>query len=78
MVHAVHRAMPEVPLLGMGGIMTATDAVEFMLAGASAVGVGTANFVDPLAAPKIIGELEEYCVKHGIARVADLTGALER
>jgi dihydroorotate dehydrogenase (NAD+) catalytic subunit len=66
----------EVPVIGMGGIMDAADAVEFMLAGASAVAVGTANFVDPTATVRIVDGLAEFCHRHGIARVADLTGAL--
>lgn len=65
-----------VPVIGMGGIMDATDAVEFMLAGATAVAVGTANFVDPLACERVIYGLEAYCREHGVARAAELTGAL--
>lgn len=66
-----------VPVVGMGGILDATDAVEFMLAGASAVAVGTATFVDPAAANHIVEGLGEFCRRRGIARAADLTGALE-
>lgn len=65
-----------VPVIGMGGIADATDAVEFMLAGASAVAVGTASFVDPLACERVVDGLEAYCRQRGVARVADLTGAL--
>jgi dihydroorotate dehydrogenase (NAD+) catalytic subunit len=66
-----------VPVIGMGGIMDASDAAEFMLAGASAVAVGTANFVDPAATVRIADGLERFCAERGIARVADLTGALD-
>jgi dihydroorotate dehydrogenase (NAD+) catalytic subunit len=66
----------DVPVVGMGGIMDAEDAVEFMLAGASAVGVGTASFVDPTSTMRVVDGLEEYCREQGVARVADLTGAL--
>jgi len=61
----------------MGGIMTAEDAAEFMLAGATAVAVGTANFIDPTATTRVIDGLESLCASRGIAGVAQLTGALE-
>lgn len=77
MVWQVHRALPGLPVIGMGGIMDGTDAVEFMLAGASAVAVGTANFVDPDAAGRVVDGIREYCSLHGVARAADLVGALE-
>ena len=60
--------------LGMGGIMDALDAVEFMLAGASAVAVGTATFADPYAPIKIVRGLNDYLDRHGLARAADLVG----
>jgi len=66
-----------IPIVGMGGIMTAEDAVEFMLAGAAAVAVGTANFVDPTSAARVVDGLEGFCASRGIERVSDLTGALE-
>ena len=66
-----------VPIVGMGGVANATDAVEFLLAGATAVAVGTANFVDPTATERVIDGLAEYCHRHGVARVSDLIGALE-
>lgn len=66
----------DIPVVGMGGIMCAEDAVEFMLAGASAVSVGTANFVDPTATMKITDGIESYCRERGMARVADITGAI--
>lgn len=67
----------KVPVIGMGGIMNATDAIEFLLAGASAIQVGTANFIDPTISVKILEGIEEYMLRHGIQRVSDLTGALE-
>ena len=67
----------DAPIMGMGGIMNEIDAVEFMLAGASAVQVGTANFVDPRCAPRIIASLERWCAEHGVQHVADLVGRLE-
>ncbi len=65
-----------VPIIGQGGICTAEDAIEFMLAGASAVGVGTALFYEPLCLPAINAGILDYMRRHGFERVADLTGAL--
>jgi len=76
MVWQVSRAVG-VPVVGMGGISTAEDAVEFMLAGASAVAVGTANFIDPSSTTRILDGLEHWCGSHGVARISDLIGALE-
>jgi dihydroorotate dehydrogenase (NAD+) catalytic subunit len=67
----------KIPILGMGGIITPDDAVEFMLAGATAVQAGTASFADPRACEKLAGGLESWCRGHGIEKVASLTGALE-
>jgi len=67
----------EIPIIGMGGVSDAADAVEFLLAGASAVAVGTANFIDPSATMRVVDGLVEYCHRHGVARVSDLVGALE-
>ena len=66
----------KIPVIGMGGISTAADVVEFMLAGASAVQIGTASYWDPCATEKIVAELESYCQEHEIARLAELTGGL--
>ena len=66
-----------VPVIGMGGIMHAEDAVEFLLAGATAVAVGTANFVDPTATMRVLDGILEYCREHDVGRVSDLVGALE-
>lgn len=76
MVWQVARAV-SIPIVGMGGILTAEDAVEFLLAGASAIAIGTANFIDPLATVHVIGGLERFCAERGIERVADLIGALK-
>lgn len=64
------------PLLAMGGIVTGEDAIEFILAGATAVAVGTANFVDPHAAPQVIAGIRQYCEDQGVSDVTHLTGAL--
>lgn len=66
-----------VPIIGIGGITTAEDAIEFLLAGAAAVQVGTANFIDPAAGVRVASGIERFCRQEKIARVADLTGALE-
>lgn len=76
MVWECHKAV-NVPLLGMGGIESGTDAVEFMLAGATAVAVGTANFYNPRATEDVIDGIKDYCERHGIERATDLIGALE-
>ena len=66
-----------IPICGIGGIATAEDAVKFLLCGASAVQVGTINYLDPEAAGRIADGIAEYAVRHGFPRVADLTGALD-
>jgi dihydroorotate dehydrogenase (NAD+) catalytic subunit len=71
------RQMVKIPVLGMGGIASATDALEFMIAGATAVQVGTANFVDPYIWPKLLDGMADYLNRHQIARVADLIGSVE-
>lgn len=75
MVWQVHKAV-QVPVIGLGGIMNATDAIEFILAGASAVQVGTANFIDPRASIKIVKGIREYLERHKIASIKELVGAL--
>ena len=75
MVYDVAHAV-KVPVIGMGGIMNGDDAIEFFLAGASAVAVGTANFVDPYAALKVIDGINTYLDRHGIASVSEIIGAL--
>jgi dihydroorotate dehydrogenase (NAD+) catalytic subunit len=76
MVYETARAV-NIPILGMGGIVTAEDAVEFLLAGATAVQVGTASYADPRAAEGLAHGLESWCRSHGVERVMSLTGALE-
>lgn len=66
-----------IPICGVGGISSAEDAVQFLLAGATAVQVGTANFLNPMAAVEVVEGIEGYCTRHGVERVADLIGALE-
>jgi dihydroorotate dehydrogenase (NAD+) catalytic subunit len=66
-----------IPVVGLGGITNATDAIEFLLAGASAIEVGTANFMDPAVTGKIIDGINEYLDRHGFASVRDIIGALE-
>jgi dihydroorotate dehydrogenase (NAD+) catalytic subunit len=73
-VWQVHQAVPHLPLLGMGGIMTGRDALRFLLAGASAVSVGTAVFHDPMAPVRILGELEAELDARGFASVTDAIG----
>jgi dihydroorotate dehydrogenase (NAD+) catalytic subunit len=75
MVFQCARAV-RIPVIGCGGIMSAADAVEYLLAGATAVQVGTASFLDPAAMLRIIDGLSDYCERHGIARIAELTGAV--
>jgi dihydroorotate dehydrogenase (NAD+) catalytic subunit len=75
MVHDVAQAV-SIPILGMGGIMTADDALQFILAGATAISVGTANFVNPTAALEIRDGIETYCRRHGVRDVVDLVGSL--
>ncbi len=77
MVFEVHRALPKVPLVGLGGIETGLDVVRFLLAGATAVQVGTATFRRPGAMLTILSELESYCSRHKISSVDRLVGALE-
>lgn len=67
----------KLPIIGMGGIATTSDAIEFLLAGASAIEVGTYNFVDPTATVKIVDGIEDYMRRHGFSSVNDLVGALQ-
>jgi len=71
------RQAVKLPILGMGGISTVDDALEFIIAGAAAVQVGTANFVDPLIWSKLIDGVDAYLTRHGLARVANLVGTLQ-
>lgn len=65
-----------IPVVGMGGIMTGEDAVAFLLAGCTAVQVGTANLSDPMACPRILAELEAYCAENGVSDIRELIGGL--
>ena len=76
MVWQVSKAV-KIPIIGLGGIMNATDAIEFFLAGATAIQVGTANFIDPQISIKILQGIENYLVMHEISSVRELTGALK-
>jgi dihydroorotate dehydrogenase (NAD+) catalytic subunit len=76
MVYETARAVT-IPILGMGGIVTPEDAVEFLLAGATAIQVGTASYADPRAAETLAHGLESWCHRHGVEKVSSLTGALE-
>jgi len=75
MVYDAAKAV-KIPIIGMGGISTAADIIEFMLAGATAIQIGTASYWDPVATEKIVAELETWCGEHGVDRVASLTGGL--
>jgi len=75
-VWQVHRALPNVPLIGMGGVVSITDAIEFLLAGATAVAVGTATFVNPTATTDMVSGLERYLQENGIEDVNELIGAV--
>ena len=76
MVWQCHNAV-KIPILGMGGIMTGEDAIEFMLAGATAVAVGTANFVNPHAVNDVLDGMVEYCERYGVSDVNELIGGLQ-
>lgn len=76
MVYQVHRALPGIPLIGMGGITNAGDAIEFILAGATAVAVGTATFVTPTTILDVISGIEEYLIRYNVNSVKELIGAV--
>jgi len=76
MVYECRRAV-KLPIIGMGGIATAEDVLEFLIAGANAVQVGTANFVDPFIWARLLDGLQAYMQRHGITRLAELTGSLD-
>ena len=67
-----------IPVIGLGGIMTGRDALEFILAGATAVEIGTANFIDPAVTVKVIEYIEEFCDRHGVKDINELIGAINR
>lgn len=76
MVWQTYHAV-KIPIIGLGGISNWKDAVEFMLAGASAIQIGTYNFVDPTVSIKVIDGLNDYCDRHGFKSVKELIGALD-
>jgi dihydroorotate dehydrogenase (NAD+) catalytic subunit len=76
-VWEVSRAFPGTPIIGTGGVSSGEDAVEMLLAGATAVGIGTATFDDPRAPLRVLDELRAWCASHGITCVRDLIGAME-
>lgn len=75
MVWQVSRAV-KIPVIGLGGIMTATDAIEFILAGATAIEIGTANFIEPAISVKVAEGVEAYMKRHQIDDISQLIGAL--
>ncbi len=76
MVWQVFNAV-KIPIVGMGGIMNATDAIEFILAGSTAIQIGTANFIDPQVCLKVIEGIKDYCNENGVSDINDLIGAME-
>jgi dihydroorotate dehydrogenase (NAD+) catalytic subunit len=76
-VHEIHSAFPHIPLIGQGGVTDANDALELILAGASAVAVGTANFVNPLTSLEVIKGIAAYMESHSVASVSDLVGTVK-
>jgi dihydroorotate dehydrogenase (NAD+) catalytic subunit len=76
MVYECRQAV-RLPIIGMGGITNATDVLEFLIAGATAVQIGTANFVDPMLWTRVLDGLRDYMARHGIPRLSDLSGTLD-
>jgi dihydroorotate dehydrogenase (NAD+) catalytic subunit len=76
MVYECRQAV-KIPIVGMGGIASAEDVIEFMLAGANAVQIGTANFADPFIWARVMADLEAYCTRHAVSRLADLVGGVD-
>lgn len=76
-VHECHKAFPDAPIVGVGGVTTGVDAVELMMAGAHAVQVGTATFAEPRAAARVLEEVKRWCQRHDVGRIVDLIGAVE-
>lgn len=75
MVHQVAKAI-KLPIVGLGGIMTAEDAIEFLMAGATAIEVGTANFIDPAVSGKIVDGIDSWLDRHGVSHVSEIIGAV--
>ena len=76
LVHDVHRARPDLPIVGVGGVVDGPTAAELLLAGASAVQVGTATFADPRAPSRVQRDLEHWCRRRGVRSASELTGGL--
>jgi dihydroorotate dehydrogenase (NAD+) catalytic subunit len=76
-VHEVHRAFPHVPLIGQGGVTDADSALQLIMAGASAIAVGTANFVNPRTSLELINDLNDFGKDLGIASIAELVGVVK-
>jgi dihydroorotate dehydrogenase (NAD+) catalytic subunit len=76
MVWQTARAV-KIPVVGLGGIMNARDAIEFLLAGATAVQIGTANFIDPTVCVKVVEGIDDYLERHGCRSVQEIIGVLE-
>jgi dihydroorotate dehydrogenase (NAD+) catalytic subunit len=76
-IHEAHRAFPHVPIIGQGGVASANDALELMLAGASAVAVGTANFINPRASLSVADGIRSYLARHELAGITELVGAVK-
>lgn len=76
MVYQVSKAV-KLPVIGMGGILNGEDAVEFIMAGATAVSVGTANFTNPFATEEVIAGIEEYMKKYNVSEVSEIRGIIE-
>jgi dihydroorotate dehydrogenase (NAD+) catalytic subunit len=75
-VHDVHAALPDLPIVGVGGVTRGVDAIELMMAGASAVQVGTATFADPRSVGRVLADVEYWCRRRGVAEVTELIGAV--
>ena len=77
-VYDVHAALPHLPIVGVGGVASAEHAIEFLMAGASAVQIGTANFADPGVSGDVLAGIAAWCAREGVTRVRDLTGVAHR
>ena len=75
-VHDVHAAYPEIPIIGVGGVARGVDAIELMMAGASAVQIGTASFADPRSVARVLDEIEAWCADHSVGSVRELIGVV--
>ncbi|HEX4822311.1 MAG TPA: dihydroorotate dehydrogenase [Acidimicrobiales bacterium] len=76
-VHDVHRAIPDAPIVGVGGVARGIDAIELLLAGAAAVQVGTATFADPRAPLRVLEQLSEWCADHGVRAMDEIIGGMD-